>query len=144
MSIENKKFQYKKVLVIDDNPTDRYVAKYMIEKTFFSEEVIVMELATTALDYLQSLVELNTQHPEIIFLDIRMPIMDGFGFLTEYDKLPGNIKTNCIIMMLTTSLDPIDHERAEKNPYVYKFINKPLNKAKIQDLEDELTANKIL
>lgn len=141
MSIEKNKYLYKKVLVIDDNPTDRYVASYMIEKSFLSEEVIVMELATIALEYLQSLVQTKIQAPQIIFLDIRMPIMDGFDFLVEYDKLPGHIKTDCIIMMLTTSLDPADHERAANNPYVYKFINKPLNRAKIQELEHELIAN---
>ncbi|HMG14486.1 MAG TPA: response regulator [Saprospiraceae bacterium] len=128
---------FKKVLIIDDSETDRYIAKFVIKKHQFAEEVVVKELATKALDYLASLENSIEHHPQLIFLDIRMPEMDGFGFLDEYAKLSEIVKSNCIIIMLSTSLDPEDQLRANSSPYVYRFLNKPLNKEKMEILKLE-------
>ena len=131
----------KKVLVIDDSETDRYVAKHIIQKCQFASEIIVKESAPRALEYIRSLEGTPDELPQLIFLDIRMPEMDGFGFLDEYSKLPDCVKSNSVIMMLSTSLDPDDHERATKNTYVNRFLNKPLNKEKILMLRQEFFTN---
>ena len=130
--------KFKKVMVIDDNEIDRYIANRNITKYDFAEEVITMESSRGALSFLGSLKDTPDQLPQLIFLDIRMPEIDGFGFLEEYEKLPDSVKQNCIIMMLTTSLNPTDHERAANNPYVSKFLNKPLDKDKIDLLISDL------
>jgi CheY-like chemotaxis protein len=65
--------------------------------------------------------------PDLIFLDIMMPIMDGFGFLDEFAKLPDDITQKCKIVMLSTSESFKDLNKANKNRFVYKFLNKPLN-----------------
>lgn len=130
-----EKNTYKKVMVIDDNEVDRYIAARNIKKYAFAEEVILKESAQAALDYLALLESTPAELPHLIFLDIRMPEIDGFGFLTEYEKLPEAIKTNCIIMMLSTSLNPDDHEKAKGNRYVSRFLNKPLNKEKLAEIE---------
>jgi len=137
MENSNKKTVFKKVLVIDDSETDRYVAKRMIEKYHFAEEIVVQESATKALIYLQSLTDTPEELPQLIFLDIRMPEIDGFGFLEEYKKLSMNIRSKCIIMMLSTSLDSEDHKKAEGNEFVNRFLNKPLDKEKMAILEQE-------
>lgn len=134
---------FKKVLVIDDSETDCYIAKRMIQKYEFCEELIFQKSAVKALAYLHTLENTLDQLPELILLDIRMPEMDGFGFLDEYAKLPDSIKTNCIIMMLSTSLDPEDHQRAESCIFVNRFINKPLDKEKMEQLEKEFLARKV-
>ena len=130
--------KFKKVMVIDDNEIDRYIANRNITKYDFAEEVITMESSRAALTFLGSLKDTPEQLPQLIFLDIRMPEIDGFGFLEEYEKLPDSVKQNCIIMMLTTSLNPTDHERANNNPYVNRFLNKPLDKEKIESLISDM------
>ena len=132
MSEANEKFVYKRVMVVDDNHIDRYIATRNIQKYRFAEEVIVKESAKSALEFLQLLSEDPEKLPQLIFLDIRMPELDGFGFLEEYEKLPESVKSNCVVMMLSTSLNPTDHERAKGNKYVKRFLNKPLDKEKIE------------
>jgi CheY-like chemotaxis protein len=134
MSTENGNPIYKRVMIIDDTYVDRYVAERNILKYGISAEVISKESAKAGLLYLQSC-ELNQDLlPQLIFLDIRMPEMDGFGFLAEYEKLPESVKANCVVMMLSTSLNPEDHEKVKENKYVSRFLNKPLDKDKIDQL----------
>ncbi len=128
--------KYKKVLVIDDSEVDRYIASRNLKKYEFAEEIVTKESANAGLEYLTSLAETPEQLPQLIFLDIRMPEVDGFGFLEAYSKLAESIKANCIIMMLSTSLNPGDHERAVSNQYVNRFMNKPLDKAKLESLQN--------
>jgi len=137
--MEGKPF-FKKVLVIDDSETDQYIAKRMILKYRFAEEIIARESVPKALDYLRSLVIPPDSTPQLIFLDINMPEMNGFDFLDEYARLPDYVKSNSIIMMLSTSLNPNDHKRAASSPFVNRFLNKPLDKAKMEILEKEFLA----
>jgi CheY-like chemotaxis protein len=76
--------------------------------------------------------------PDLIFLDINMPIMNGFDFLNEYQNLSETIQKHCIIMMLTTSLNEDDRKRAIENKFVYSFMNKPLDKEKLDTIERQL------
>jgi CheY-like chemotaxis protein len=134
MTTSNSNPRFKKVMVIDDNEIDRFIANRIIQKYKLAEEVILKESAQAALNHLSSLADFPGDLPELIFLDIRMPEIDGFGFLAEYEKLPESVKSSCVIMMLTTSLNPEDHERAQVNPYVSRFLNKPLDQEKIDML----------
>ena len=134
MSEQNGKYLYKKVMVVDDSEADRYVASYNIKRYCFAEEVIVKESARGALEYLKSSAGTPENLPHYIFLDIRMPEIDGFAFLEEYEKLPEAVRKNCIIMMLSSSLNPEDHQRAEQNKFVNRFLNKPLDKEKLETL----------
>jgi len=133
---------FKKILVIDDNATDRYIAKRMAEKYHFAEEIVLQESAREALEYLLSLE--GTQHllPQFIFLDINMPEMNGYEFLEKYEELSETIKTNCIIVMITTSIHPDDLKRAESNPSVIRFLNKPLDKEKFEIIEQDFPLKK--
>jgi CheY-like chemotaxis protein len=72
--------------------------------------------------------------PEVIFLDINMPIMDGFQFIEEFDKLAKEFKSRSKIVMLTTSVNPTDIERSQKNNYIVKYINKPLTQEMLTSL----------
>ena len=73
MEQKSEKPVFKKVLVIDDSETDRFVAKRMIQKYNFAEEIVVQESATKALIYLQTMENTPEELPQFIFLDIRLP-----------------------------------------------------------------------
>lgn len=127
-------YKYKKVMVVDDNEIDLYIAEMLMGTTGFAEKVICVSSAREALAYLKPLHADPEALPQFIFLDINMPEMTGFDFLNEYQHLPENIRKKCIIMMLTTSLDEDDRMQAERNQFVRKFLNKPLDRDKLAQL----------
>ncbi|MCX6290216.1 MAG: response regulator [Bacteroidetes bacterium] len=137
MKQDNKPI-YKKVLLIDDNDVDCYITGRNIKKAGFASEVIVRESSEFALEYLESLASTPDELPEIIFLDILMPEHDGFHFLENYQKLPLAVIEKCVIIMLTSSLNPEDHDRSMKIKLVNKFINKPLTSDALRHLKDWL------
>jgi len=118
--------RFKKTLLIDDNDIDNFINKKLLLKTGFATDIVEKKSASSALDYLRSVKENKEELPDIIFLDIMMPVMDGFDFLDEYDLMPDEIKNHSKIIMLSSTESFKDLNRANSNKYVYKFLNKPL------------------
>ena len=114
---------YSTCLVIDDNYIDNLVTRRLLEICNFANDIILTESPNDAIASLRN----GTIVPDVIFLDIRMPIMDGFEFLKEYDKLPLD-KENIKIYLLSSSLDPTDIQRSSDNKYITQLIHKPLTR----------------
>lgn len=114
------------VLLIDDNEIDNFINERMISSSHFSKEVVVKNSADNALDYLRGLTE-SSAIPEVIFLDLNMPVKDGFDFLQEYEFLPDFIRNHSRIVVLSSSISPEDINKAATNPHVFKYVNKPLS-----------------
>ena len=117
----------KNVMLIDDNDIDLFVNTQLLKRAGLTENVIAQKSAYSALSFLRKNQNNPDTLPKSIFLDIRMPEIDGFGFLDEFEKLSKDVKETCKIYMLSSSLDTKDIERAKSNPYVSKLLNKPLN-----------------
>ena len=78
--------------------------------------------------YLKSPVNTGSTHPDLIFVDINMPRMNGWEFLEEYNKLADQFKSQAIVVMLTTSGNPDDKAKAKLSKVISDFITKPLTK----------------
>jgi CheY-like chemotaxis protein len=120
--------RYKKVLLIDDDKVDNFISERIIKLASLAEIIVSKSSADDGLAYLKKLTSTPDQLPDIIFLDLGMPAMDGFDFLDEYKKLPDVILAHCKIVVLTNSLEPVPGRAkyAHNHPLVKQFLNKPL------------------
>ena len=114
-------------LIIDDEPIAREgIASYCAEFSFIN-------IVALCKNVFQANEYIKTQQVDLVFLDINMPIMDGWEFIDEYKKLPEDIKSNIIITMLTTSVNPDDEKMANSIPEINYFLQKPLTEKKLSD-----------
>lgn len=124
---DEESHKYPKVLLVDDNEIDNFINERMILSTKFAGEVIVKNSADNAMSYLKENAQNDENLPDVIFLDLNMPVKDGFAFLEEYDGVESAIKSKCKVIVLSSSISPEDINKASTNPYVFKYINKPLS-----------------
>ena len=117
------------IMLIDDNPDDNFFHERVIKKCDAAENVIVMQSASLALEYLKSK---STMSPDLIFLDINMPGMNGWEFLEEYNVLEKNLQHQVIVVMLTTSENPDDQIKAVN--ITTDFKSKPLTKLMLEEI----------
>jgi len=120
---------FKTCLLIDDNYIDNFVTRKILEGSNFAEKIIVVRSAAEAITALATC----TVAPDVIFLDVRMPLMSGFEFLEEYDKIDIR-KQDIKIFMLSSSLDPVDLKKSSDNKYITQFIYKPLTQKALEEL----------
>lgn len=120
--------KFESVMVIDDNLIDLYIASRMITKNNFGKKVLQYSSAIEALKYLQENQKNIPQLPEVIFLDIYMPGMSGFEFMTEYDKLSNPLKNLCRVFIISSSLDEQDLNCANNNENIVAMKEKPITK----------------
>jgi CheY-like chemotaxis protein len=125
--------KYSSVMLIDDSEIDNFINGKMLEGCNFAEHVFVHTSSKSALEFMQNIDQLKDVSqkllPQVIFLDVNMPIMDGLQFLDELSKTRPSISSVCKIYLLTASQNPSDIERAKKNKLVTKIIQKPLNES---------------
>lgn len=130
------------ILLIDDDEITNFINTENIEELGAAEHVIVCTNGLEALEYLKeahaATPKLGYYRPELIFLDLNMPVMNGFEFLDKYELLYATDDECKVITMLTTSMRKEDVERALKLNHVVKgYIEKPLTKERIIEVVED-------
>ena len=123
----------KNVLLVDDDETNNFLVKHMLSKIDSCDKIFT---ALNGEDALQQIVQYHKENIQIdlIFLDINMPVMDGFEFLDEYQKLPSELHSKTTIMMISSSVHPDDLNKVKTYECVDEFIEKPLSVQIIKDV----------
>jgi CheY-like chemotaxis protein len=120
--------KFETVMIIDDNAIDLYVCSRMTTKNNFGKRVLEYSVATEALHYLQDNQDNFSELPQIIFVDIYMPLMSGFEFMKEYDKLPPALKNHCKVYIISSTIDNEDIVKSHSDKNVVSFQVKPITK----------------
>jgi CheY-like chemotaxis protein len=127
----------KAVLLVDDDNMTNFLHQRVISKAEICSDV---KVAKNGQEGIQQLIELNQtlaskDDTVVVFLDLNMPILDGWVFLQEYAKKKDKLKFNTKIFVLSSSINPDDKEKAEKNTHVDQYIYKPLTTSSLQSLQ---------
>jgi CheY-like chemotaxis protein len=113
-----------KVAIVDDDSIFQFTTKIKIEKGKLATEVLFFNDGEEIINYIS-----NTppnQLPELILLDINMPIIDGWDFINFYKEVPKAKRDKIKIFMISSSINPDDVRRAEESPFISDYITKPI------------------
>jgi CheY-like chemotaxis protein len=117
-----------KVLFIDDDNVALMLNRILVDKTQFARETFTAVNGEDALLFYDKLSESdNSAYPELVFLDLNMPIMDGWEFLEEFEKNYFEKFDKTKIIVLSSSINPEDLERSKQYSMVMDFISKPVS-----------------
>ena len=125
------------ILLIDDDPDDNYVHQLVIKESGLCDTVRVVENGFEGLDYLKRVGQPDSPPPDVIFLDINMPGMNGFEFLEHYRHLEETVRRRTVLFMLTTSTVWSDRHRGGLFDEVKGYLPKPITQEMLQAIVDQ-------
>jgi CheY-like chemotaxis protein len=128
----NKKLN--KILLVDDSEAINYIHNYILEEMDIVNEVIIKENGADALVYLLNLIENNASLPELIFIDINMPRMNAWEFFDTYQTIDLEIRRQTHVILLTSSIDPADMEKAQSISDIEAIRDKPFDEPTLKEL----------
>ncbi len=126
-----------KILLVDDSGADNYYHQMIIEKAKVCKAISSYSQASDALDTISDAIKKGQRLPDLIFLDINMPVIDGWEFLERYEAIVPQDSRHPVIIILSTSVNPSDHERAESHASVTAYCSKPLSADKLQGIVED-------
>jgi len=129
-----------KILCIDDDPITLMLCKKVISKSAFSKETETANNGEEALKYFNKIKESGIKSlPQLIFLDLNMPVMGGWEFLDCFCNARYNAFNQIPIIILSSTIDPEDLEKTKKYPMVIDFLSKPISTSMLQYLTSKIS-----
>lgn len=125
-------------MIVDDDDVFVFLTKKAIDKTTFFKEILVFNNGLDSIEYIKENVKNPDLLPEVILLDLSMPIMDGWQFLEEYSEFKSEIGKPIVIYIVTSSISPEDLKKARSIAEVSDFIVKPITHEKLAEVIKEL------
>lgn len=122
------------IAVVDDDTVYQFTASRTLKATKLTDQILQFPNGQEALEFLSSNSANAAKLPDIIFLDINMPVTDGWMFLDEFKKLKEEFAKQMRIYMVSSSIDPRDLNRAKANPEVSDYVEKPISLTKFSEL----------
>lgn len=130
------------ILCVDDDPITLMLCKKVIIKASFSNEIITSQNGEEALHYFNTLKYANTEqlkkHPQLIFLDLNMPVMGGWEFLDHFNSEAFSEFKNIKIIVLSSTIDPEDMAKSKTYPMVIDFLSKPITLTMLEYLKNKI------
>jgi CheY-like chemotaxis protein len=125
------------ILFIDDDPITLMLCKMVIKKASFSNEIATSKNGEEALQYFNTLKQLDSnsevkKQPQLIFLDLNMPVMGGWEFLDSFSTPDYADYNTTKVIILSSTIDPEDLEKSKKYPMVIDFLSKPISKEMLE------------
>lgn len=124
------------VCLVEDDPMQAFITTKMIKMTGLVENIMIFNNGKEAYDKLRAIFVASEKLPEIILLDLNMPVWDGWQFLEEFTKIPNS--SNVIIYILTSSSDPADLKRAETYNLSKNYLVKPVTRDQLKTVLAEI------
>ncbi len=126
------------ICIVDDDDIYQFTVVKTLELLEFEKNIKVFSDGEEALEFLLDNLDKNDELPDVIFLDINMPIMDGYQFMEEYVKIKSRLGKKTVIYMVSSSVDPVDIERAKRISDISDYIIKPIEPGKLKTIMEKL------
>jgi CheY-like chemotaxis protein len=130
----NKQILMKKLVIIDDDPIDHFVMKHALRGNNYFDTTTYTVYGSLILDYIEENQSQPEKLPDVIIVDLNMPVFSGWDFLERFQEMSPGIQKNIKVHVLSSSIRPSDKENAEKYPFVRSFMSKPLEPAMIMNI----------
>ena len=125
---------YNTILLVDDDPVNNFLNKRVLENLQICKEIVVAQNGMEGLQYLKGM-KLDHQSPNLVIVDVKMPVMDGFEFVEAFNEFPLDKRESVKIIMLSSSRNPKDISRS-KELGVDNYFTKPLTETIIKNIAE--------